>query len=198
MTKLLIATKNEGKIRDFHQLLQPYGIEVVSLLDLKEEIPDIEETGSTFEENAAIKAETIANQLKLPTLADDSGLVIDYLNGRPGIYSARYAGENKDDAANIEKVLTEMHGVSSDKRTARFVCVLAWAEPNQATIFKKGRCEGTIAEQPIGNNGFGYDPIFYPKGFEITMAQMSKQEKNAISHRHNAMIQLEEWLKRKG
>ncbi|WP_226036499.1 XTP/dITP diphosphatase [Aquibacillus saliphilus] len=196
MEKLIIATKNKGKINDFNQLFKKFGIEVVSLLDL-DYSNDIEETGSTFEENAAIKAETIVKQFNLPVLADDSGLEIDLLNGNPGVYSARYAGENKDDKANIHKVLDELKGQSFSNRTARFVCVLALAQPNKSTIFKRGTCEGIISESPQGENGFGYDPIFYPVGFSRTMAQMTHEQKNEISHRKNAMTKLENWLNTK-
>ncbi|MRH42939.1 XTP/dITP diphosphatase [Aquibacillus halophilus] len=193
MERLLIATKNEGKIKDFRQLFSKYGIEILSLLDLDFN-QDIEETGTTFEENAAIKAETIAKQFQIPVLADDSGLEIDALDGRPGIYSARYAGEKKDDQANLHKVLKELKGIPNKDRTARFVCVLALARPNIQTIFKKGTCEGIIGGSPVGENGFGYDPIFYPLGHSATMAQMTHKEKNEISHRSNAIKQLDDWL----
>ncbi|SDK41638.1 XTP/dITP diphosphatase [Sediminibacillus albus] len=195
MEKMIIATKNKGKVQDFKELFSKYGIEIKSLLDLEESIPDIEETGDSFAENAAIKAETISKMFSLPVLADDSGIEVDALDGRPGIYSARYAGEEKNDQANIAKLLNELSTVPLDKRTARFVCVLAVARPGQSTIFKRGTCEGNIANEPHGNNGFGYDPVFYPKGSDKTMAQLSSQEKNTISHRKNAIIQLEKWLK---
>ncbi|MBM7571996.1 XTP/dITP diphosphatase [Aquibacillus albus] len=197
MNKLFIATKNNGKIKDFKGLFAKYDINIISLLDLDDSLPDIEETGDTFEENAAIKAETIVKALNIPVLADDSGLEVDALNGQPGVYSARYAGVEKDDTANLHKVLNELEGVPKEERTARFVCVLALAHPNEPIIFKKGTCEGTIVENPMGENGFGYDPIFCPKGYNKTMAQLSSQEKNEISHRRNAMIQLENWLKNK-
>ncbi|MDL4841704.1 XTP/dITP diphosphatase [Aquibacillus rhizosphaerae] len=195
MEKLIIATKNKGKMKDFKQLFSKYGVEVYSLLDLDQTIPDIEETGTTFEENAAIKAETIAKQFQIPVLADDSGLEVEALNGEPGVYSARYAGEAKSDSDNLHKVLEKLKNVTIAEREARFVCVLAVAQPNKHTIYKRGVCEGSIALEPVGENGFGYDPIFYPKGYQITMAQLTSEEKNQISHRGNAIIQLEEWLK---
>ncbi len=133
--------------------------------------------------------------MRCPVLADDSGLMIDALNGRPGVYSARYAGEQKDDQANIDKVLYELKGVGASERTARFVCVLAVAIPGEPAIFKKGSCEGTIAFSEAGENGFGYDPIFIPNGYNKTMAQLSSAEKNKISHRKNAIVQLEDWVK---
>lgn len=194
MKKLIVATKNTGKAEEFRVFLGKLGIEAVSLLDLEEHVPDIAETGTTFEENAALKAETIAEKFNLPVVADDSGLMVDVLNGKPGVHSARFAGENKNDLANLTKVLHGMDGVAKDKRSGRFVCVLAVARPNEPTIVKSGTCEGTIAQVPRGDNGFGYDPIFYPTGYNKTMAELLPEEKNKISHRHNALVQLEEWL----
>ncbi|MDC3415696.1 XTP/dITP diphosphatase [Aquibacillus sp. 3ASR75-54] len=194
MKKLLIATKNKGKVNDFNQLFSKYGIEILSLLDFKEEVEDIEETGTTFFENARIKAETVMKKYHLPVLADDSGLVVDALNGEPGVFSARYAGEEKNDLANVHKVLQRLQGVPKKDRTARFVCVLAVAQPNQPTMYNKGTCEGEILEVPRGENGFGYDPIFLPRGFKRSMAELSLVEKNEISHRKFAMDQLEQWL----
>ncbi|WP_053219041.1 XTP/dITP diphosphatase [Virgibacillus senegalensis] len=194
METLIIATKNRGKVEDFRNLFSKYNISIKSLLDLEENIPDIEETGETFEENAALKAETIAKRFSLPVLADDSGLEVDALDGRPGIYSARFAGLEKSDQANIDKLLKELEGIPEEKRAARFVCVLAVARPGKTTIFKRGTCEGRIAEKPKGKNGFGYDPVFYPDGMGKTMAELSPEEKNQISHRKRAIVQLEEWL----
>ncbi|WP_186576232.1 XTP/dITP diphosphatase [Aquibacillus kalidii] len=194
MEKLIIATKNKGKMKDFKELFSKYNIEVISLLDLETTIPDIEETGATFEENAALKAKEISEMFQLPVLADDSGLEVDALDGEPGIYSARYAGEEKNDQANLHKVLDKLANVSKEDRKARFICVLAIAVPGKEMIYKKGYCEGTIGYQPVGENGFGYDPIFFPEGSEKSMAQLSPSEKNQISHRGNALVQLEEWL----
>ncbi|WP_047985014.1 XTP/dITP diphosphatase [Ornithinibacillus californiensis] len=194
MKEIIIATKNEGKAKEFKTLFARYNIKAVSLLDLSEELPDIEETGSTFEENAALKSEGIAEILNIPVIADDSGLVVDALDGRPGIFSARYAGEPKDDKKNLEKVLDELEDVPKEDRSARFVCVLAVTIPGEQTIFKKGFCEGTIAYVEKGSHGFGYDPIFIPKGYNQTMAELGPEEKNKISHRKNAMIQLEDWI----
>ncbi|WP_164668451.1 XTP/dITP diphosphatase [Virgibacillus doumboii] len=195
MNEIIIATKNPGKAKEFQAFFSEYNIKAISLLDLSESVEDIEETGTTFEENAALKAEQIANLFETPVLADDSGLVIDALDGRPGIYSARYAGEPKNDKANLEKVLKELQNVPDTDRTARFVCVLAVAIPGKDTIFKKGHCEGKISNDPDGSNGFGYDPIFIPDGYSKTMAQLSSDEKNKISHRKNAITQLESWIK---
>ncbi|MTW84228.1 XTP/dITP diphosphatase [Virgibacillus dakarensis] len=194
MKQLIIATKNQGKAKEFNVFFGQFHINAISLLDLSETIPDIEETGTTFEENAAIKAETIANRMKIPVLADDSGLMIDALDGRPGVYSARYAGEPKSDEANIMKVLGELEGIPAEQRHARFVCVLAIAIPEQETTYYKGFCEGSITIQPRGTHGFGYDPVFIPDGYTKTMAELAPAEKNNISHRKNAISRLEKDL----
>ncbi|GIO21763.1 XTP/dITP diphosphatase [Oceanobacillus sp. J11TS1] len=191
MKKIIIATKNKGKVKEFRSFFADHQIEVISLLDLEEEIPDIEETGETFEENAALKAEQISNRFHQPVLADDSGLIIDGLDGRPGLYSARYAGEPTNDQANIDKVLEEMKDIPDEDRAARFICVLAIARPGEETVFVKGYCEGHIQKEQTGENGFGYDPIFVPEGYSKTMAELSPSEKNEISHRKQAMKQLE-------
>ncbi|HEU5139522.1 MAG TPA: XTP/dITP diphosphatase [Bacillales bacterium] len=193
MKKVIIATRNEGKVKEFAALFQRFGIEVRSLLDFEEAI-DVEETGTTFAENAMLKAETISKQFGETVIADDSGVVVDALDGRPGVYSARYAGEQKDDEANIDKVLRELEGVPWDKRTARFVCVLAVADPERDTETFSGSCEGLIALERSGENGFGYDPVFYLPDREKTMAELSKSEKNRISHRARAMKKMESQL----
>ncbi|WP_339228310.1 XTP/dITP diphosphatase [Oceanobacillus sp. FSL K6-2867] len=194
MKHIIIATKNQGKAKEFKEFFAEKSIEALSLLDLDQAIPDVEETGSTFEENAALKAEQIAALLNIPVLADDSGLIIDALGGRPGLFSARYAGEPKDDKANINKVLAELEDVPVVKRTARFICVLAIAVPGRETTFRTGYCEGRITDSEKGENGFGYDPIFIADGYGVTMAELDPQEKNRISHRRNAIIQLEKWI----
>lgn len=193
MNDIIIASKNKGKIKEFNELFKKYKIQVRSLIDLSD-IEDIEETGSTFEENASLKAEGIAGIVNKPVLADDSGLVIDALDGRPGVYSARYAGEPTDDMANMNKVLKEMRDIPKAERTARFISVLALKIPGKETIYQTGTCEGTITFSPSGENGFGYDPIFIPNGYTITMAEMDSAEKNKISHRSNALKKLEKWL----
>lgn len=194
MRKIIIATKNQGKVKDFQTLFSKYDYEVVSLLDFPQ-IGDIEETGTSFEENAVLKAESISKELNEIVLADDSGLIVDMLDGRPGVYSARYAGEQKNDQDNIEKVLQELQGVEDESRTARFYCALALARPHGETIVVHGTCEGRIAHESYGENGFGYDPIFYILEEEKTMAQLTPEEKNKISHRRNALKKLEEVLK---
>ncbi|WKA56217.1 XTP/dITP diphosphatase [Planococcus shixiaomingii] len=197
MKRVIIATQNKGKAKDFETLLTPLGYEVLTLRDVAEDM-DVEETGVTFEENAIIKAEAVAEALQTPVIADDSGLEIDALGGEPGVYSARYAGGEKSDEANIDKVLAKLDGVMEDERTARFRCVLAVAAPNQETITVSGTCEGNILSERRGENGFGYDPIFYVPTLGKTLAELSPEEKAAVSHRGNAIRNLKgalpEWL----
>lgn len=187
--EVIIATQNEGKINEFKQLFAEAGWTVRSLLDFPDH-GDIVEDGMTFAENAAKKAETIAKRLNRMVIADDSGLVVDALDGRPGVFSARYAGEEKNDIANMEKVLRELKDIPAEDRTARFVCVIAVARPNKPTLFYEGTCEGIISRERIGNYGFGYDPIFYLPEYKKTMAQLTPQEKNKISHRSKALQNL--------
>lgn len=191
MKEVIIATKNPGKAREFEHIFAPRGIEVKTLLDYPE-MEDVEETGTTFEENASLKAEAVSKQLNKMVIGDDSGLIVDALEGRPGIYSARYAGEEpKDDQKNLEKVLNELQGVSEENRTARFYCALAVAWPGNETITVYGTCEGRILEEQRGTNGFGYDPVFYVPEKACAMAELSSDEKNKISHRANALKKLE-------
>ncbi|MFE4354054.1 XTP/dITP diphosphatase [Peribacillus butanolivorans] len=193
MKTVIIATKNKGKAKEFESLFSTKGYEVKTLLDVPD-APDVEETGTTFEENAILKAEAIAHQLGHFVIADDSGLIVDALDGRPGVYSARYAGESKSDEANTKKVLQELEGVPEAERTARFYCALALASPNQETITVSGTMEGLITEQPSGTNGFGYDPVFFVKEQGKTNAELTKEEKNQISHRAHALKALDEKL----
>ncbi|MFS0574953.1 XTP/dITP diphosphatase [Sporosarcina sp. 179-K 3D1 HS] len=193
MKEILIATSNKGKAKDFEALFTPHGIRVLTLQDVDRTI-DVEETGITFEENAILKAETVARLLGKTVIADDSGLEIAALDGRPGVYSARYAGADKSDEANIEKVLSELQGVPEGERTARFRCVLAVAGPAMTTETVSGSCEGTIHPERKGENGFGYDPIFYVPSKGKTMAELTPDEKNAISHRGAALKKLEKKL----
>ncbi len=193
MREILIATKNKGKVQEFEQLFAQFDFRVKSLLDIDDAI-DVEEDGETFQENAIKKAETIASEFNISTLADDSGLIVDALNGEPGVFSARYAGAKKDDQENLEKVLDELQGVPESERSARFHCSLALATPGEKTIIVDGTCEGVITTTPIGDNGFGYDPIMFIPALGKTMAELSKQEKNEISHRANALKKLKEVL----
>lgn len=195
--KLVIATQNKGKVAEFERLMGPKGIEVVSLLDYPD-LPEVEETGDSFEANARLKAESIAKLLNLPVLADDSGLVVPYLNGAPGIYSARYAGQPKSDKANIDKLLREMSQARGDQRQAYFVTCLVLASPDHDSYVVEGRAYGTIALEPSGDSGFGYDPVFYVDQEGATFAQIPLSRKNQISHRANAikalLASLPEWL----
>jgi XTP/dITP diphosphohydrolase len=190
MEEVIIATKNLGKAREFEHIFSPLGIKVLTLLDYPK-IDDIEETGSTFEENAIIKAESVALQLDKMVIGDDSGLIVDALDGRPGIYSARYAGEEKSDDANIDKVLNELGDVPAGKRGAKFYCALAVAAPNEETFTVSGTCEGEILFERKGTNGFGYDPVFFVTEKGQAMAELSSEEKNRISHRANALNKLD-------
>ncbi|MFJ5717233.1 XTP/dITP diphosphatase [Neobacillus sp. NPDC093127] len=190
MKEVIIATKNPGKAREFEHIFASRGIVVRTLLDFPE-IPDVEETGSTFEENAILKAEAVSQALNKMVIGDDSGLMVDALEGRPGIYSARYAGEPKNDQNNTDKVLTELKDVPEAERTARFYCALAVAVPGQETITVSGTCDGRILEERRGSNGFGYDPVFYVPEQGAAMAELSSDEKNKISHRANALKKLD-------
>lgn len=189
MKKVIIATKNKGKAKDFEAIFNPFGFEVLTLHDVADDM-DVEETGTTFEENAILKAEALAERLQTIVIADDSGLAIDTLNGAPGVYSARYAGEEKSDDANMAKVLTELADVGDDKRTARFCCAIALAGPDMETKTAFGTCEGVIAREKKGTNGFGYDPIFFVPSLGKMMAELGPSEKAAISHRGNAIKQI--------
>lgn len=184
--KLIIATKNKGKLAEFKQLLAGLPYEVLSLADYPE-IADIEETGETFAENAAIKAEAVARATGELALADDSGLAVDTLDGRPGVYSARYAGVGMGDKANNEKLLHELAGVPQKERTARFHAVIAIAGPGLETKLAHGSIEGIVADSPRGTDGFGYDPLFLVPSAQKTFAEMSAAEKNKISHRARAL-----------
>jgi XTP/dITP diphosphohydrolase len=190
MKEVIIATKNPGKAKEFEHIFAPRGIAVKTLLDYPE-IEDVEETGATFEENATLKAEAVSKTLSKMVIGDDSGLIVDALEGRPGIYSARYAGEPKNDQRNLEKVLAELQGVPEEDRTARFYCALAVALPGKETITVSGTCEGRILDEQRGTNGFGYDPVFYVPDKSRTMAELTSDEKNKISHRANAMKKLD-------
>ncbi|MFE5471868.1 XTP/dITP diphosphatase [Bacillus safensis] len=193
MKTAIIATHNAGKAKEFKAILEPKGFTVKTLEDIGF-TEEIEETGQTFEENAIIKAEAIQAKAGEMVIADDSGLSIDYLGGKPGVYSARYAGEHKDDAENVEKVLSELQGIEKEDRTARFRCALAVSIPGKETKTVEGSVEGFIAEKPIGENGFGYDPIFIVKDKDQTMAELSPEEKNKISHRAVALQKLSSLL----
>ncbi|MDK1004079.1 XTP/dITP diphosphatase [Bacillus subtilis] len=193
MKEAIIATHNPGKVKEFKEILEPRGYDVKSLAEIGF-TEEIEETGHTFEENAILKAEAVAKAVNKMVIADDSGLSIDNIGGRPGVYSARYAGEQKDDQANIEKVLSELKGIEKEQRTARFRCALAVSIPGEETKTVEGHVEGYIAEEPRGEYGFGYDPIFIVKDKDKTMAELTSDEKNKISHRADALKKLSKLL----
>ena len=184
---LVLATQNEGKIAEFRGLLAGFDVEIRSLKDYGP-IPQVEEDGDTFEDNAVKKARFTARVLGLPALADDSGLMVRALGGVPGVLSARYAAEDATDEANNLRLLKAMEGV--EDRSAKFVCVLAISVPPGAALLYEGTCEGVIAHELTGTQGFGYDPLFYYPPLEKTFAQMSSEEKNRISHRGRAMAEL--------
>lgn len=183
--KFLLASHNKKKRDELHRILSPLGIEVYTADDLGIILPEVEENGSTFEENAEIKAVSGCEFSGLPCIADDSGLMIDALEGKPGIYSARYAGESTPYSEKIKVLLNEMENVPDERRTARFVSAICCAFPEGKKIFVRGVCEGKIGTAPSGENGFGYDPIFYFEG--KSFAQMTADEKDAVSHRGKAL-----------
>jgi len=184
---LVLATKNNGKISEFLDLFRNLDIEIKTLDDFGP-IPPVIEDGATFEDNAVKKAQFTARVLGIPAIADDSGLTVKALQGAPGVFSSRYAGENADDESNNRKLLAEMKGV--EDRAAAFVCVLAIAVPRGPALIYEGTCEGMIAETPKGDQGFGYDPLFYYPPFQKTFAQLTGKEKNSISHRGKAIEEL--------
>ena len=188
--RLLIATTNAGKINEYRLLLEGVGADVVGLRDLRLDL-DVAETGATFGENARLKARAYAEATGLWTLADDSGLCVDVLNGAPGVFSARYG---PTDQTRVERLLNEMRSVPEEKRTARFVCAIVLAEPAGSTRAFEGVCEGRIARQPSGSNGFGFDPVFYLPDLAQTMAELPIAVKNQISHRARAAAQARAWL----
>lgn len=192
--KVVLATRNQGKVKEFNRLFADYGWEGISLAQF-ESVPEVVEDGDTFEANALKKAIEISTYLQLPALGDDSGLEVDALDGRPGVYSARYAGEEATDEQNWRKLLQELEAVPMEQRTARFRCTLALVIPGEEPIIANGACEGLIAREPKGTNGFGYDPVFYIPELGKRMAELLPEEKNRISHRAKAMQKLLEMLK---
>jgi XTP/dITP diphosphohydrolase len=191
--KILIATRNQGKVRELRDLVKDFPIEFLSMTEFPD-AADVEEDGETFEENAMKKARTLALATGLVTLADDSGLCIDALNGRPGVLSARYAGEAASDEEKCISILEEMLEVPDSERTARFVCVLALVDPNGEERIFRGACEGRIIRELKGSQGFGYDPIFLYEEEGLTFAEMDRQSKNLVSHRGMALRQFSEHL----
>ena len=194
--KFVLASKNQKKLVEMNEILCQLGIQVCSEAEAGVDV-EVEETGSTFEENSLLKAKAVMEESGLPAIADDSGLCVDALNGAPGVYSARYGGEGLDDTARYRLLLENMRGQTP--RTAKFVSVITCCFPNGDVIAVRGECPGTIAFAPMGEGGFGYDPVFFIPGLKKTFAQLSPEEKNAISHRGKALeafkVKLEEYLK---
>lgn len=190
---VVIATRNSGKLREIRQILAPLGLKILSLRDFPE-IPEIVEDGQTFEENAVKKAAAAARQTGRIAIADDSGLAVDALQGRPGVFSSRYAGENATDADRYLKLLKEMARVPKGRRGAAFLCALAVASPEGKVEIVEGECRGEIASSPQGAQGFGYDPVFFLPELGRTMAELEPEGKNRISHRARALEKLKKVL----
>ena len=190
--KIIIATHNKHKLQEMSRILSPMGYEVVTDLDLGIELSDVEENGETFLDNARIKAEAGCKESGLPCIADDSGLCVDALGGAPGVYSARYSGVHGDDDGNNRKLLSELSGVPAEKRTAHFACAICVSFPDGSEVTATGKCEGYIGYEKKGTNGFGYDPLFMVG--DRSLAQMTAEEKDAISHRGNALKELQKIL----
>ena len=193
--KIIFATGNENKLREIRQITENMGIEIVSMKDAGY-YTEVEETGTTFEENAYLKACAIAKKCNLPTLADDSGLEIDYLNKEPGIYSSRFMGEDTPYSVKNAELLRRMEGVPDEKRTARFVCAICFVRPDGSNETVRATMEGRVAYKIAGENGFGYDPIFFLPERGCTSAELSPEEKNAISHRGKALRMMRDILEK--
>ena len=191
---IVAASRNRHKIEEIEAITKKFGMRIISRDEAGIPPVEIEEDGQTFEENSFKKASEIMKLCGQITLADDSGLMVDYLNGAPGVYSARFAGEDGNDTKNNEKLLKLMEGVPADKRTAKFVSVITMVYPDGTVLTARGECPGTILTAPAGDGGFGYDPLFGPEGYEKTFAQLTADEKNAISHRAVALVELERLL----
>lgn len=195
---LLMATRNKGKVQELAELLEDLSVQILTLADFPH-LGEVEETGQTFSENAAIKARYAATETGLITLSDDSGLEVDALNGKPGVYSARFAGEPSDDQRNNEKLLAMLQGVPAEQRTARFVCAMAVVLPRRGALpeifYTTGSCSGVILEEQRGKGGFGYDPLFYVPQLKKTFAELTLEEKNLISHRGQALREMVQILR---
>jgi XTP/dITP diphosphohydrolase len=194
--KLVVATRNTKKIKEINRILKGSGLNLQSLDDFSD-CPEVEETADTFEGNSLKKAREVSAYTKSAALADDSGLVVDALDGRPGVYSARYAGVDATDKDNCALLLKELADTQLEKRTARFVCVMSLVYTDGTEHTFTGKVEGKIGFEPRGESGFGYDPVFYPEGHERTFAQMSADEKDSLSHRGRALEALADFLKDK-
>lgn len=196
MKKLVLASANQHKLQEIQSILKDFEFELVTMKAAGYGDDDIDESGTTFEENSLIKAMAVHNRLKVAALADDSGLEVDYIGGAPGVYSARYAGEPKSDEKNNEKLLAALKGANDAERTARFVTVLTLVFENGDTLVARGTVEGKIGFEAKGENGFGYDPLFIVPELGKTFAELTESEKNALSHRGNALKVMREEIKR--
>ena len=194
MRRIVFATGNAGKMKEIKEILSDMDAEMVSMKDAGIAV-DIEENGKTFEENAVIKAKAVAALTEDAVLADDSGLEVDYLNGEPGVYSARYMGEDTSYIIKNQAILDRLAGVPKEQRTARFVCAIAAALPDGNVLVTRETIEGYIGEKPAGSNGFGYDPIFYVDEFGCSTAELTEEQKNRISHRGKALRAMKEKLR---
>ena len=190
--KYIIATHNMKKRNELARILEPLGVEVLTAEQAGVELTDVEETGTTFEENARLKSESGCKETGMPCIGDDSGLMVDALDGAPGVYSARYAGDHGNDPANIALLLENMKDVPDEKRTARFMCTVCCTYPDGSEIVVSGKCEGKIGYEPKGDGGFGYDPVFMVG--DKSFAELTAEEKDKISHRGNALKALAEAL----
>lgn len=193
MDKIVFATTNEGKVKEIKEILKDFPIEVVSMKEMGI-TADIEENGTTFEENSLIKARALAKLTGLPALADDSGLEVDYLNGEPGIYSARYLGRDTDYDYKNNYIIDKLSGAKGEERSARFVCVISLVLPDGREFVERGVVEGLIGYEQKGENGFGYDPIFYLPEYGKTSAELPSEEKNRISHRGKALTAMKKLI----
>ena len=198
MPRLVLGSRNRKKLEEIRDLLADLPVEVTDLSPYPN-APEVEETGTTFEENARLKASAVAKSLGEWVLAEDSGLVVPALNGRPGVYSARYAGTHGDDAANNRRLLAELAPLSDDRRAAYYVCVAALADPTgEVRATAEGRCHGVITREPRGTGGFGYDPLFLVPEYHRTFGELSLRVKQALSHRARAILHLRPWLRKIG
>lgn len=194
MKTYILASKNNHKAKEINEILGS-GFKIITQSEAGATDIEVIEDGDTFEANAIKKAEELCAATGKPTIADDSGLCVDLLDGAPGVYTARYAGENATDAENIEKLLSALGDAPLSERSAKFVCVIALARPNEETVTFRGECSGLISLSPHGNGGFGYDPVFYVPSYDCTMSELEPDIKNAISHRSDALKKFVRWVK---
>ncbi|MDY2959944.1 MAG: XTP/dITP diphosphatase [Hornefia sp.] len=194
MSTIIAASRNEHKIREIGEITSKFGLKIISRDDAGVPETEIEEDGTTFEENSFKKANEIMKMTGEISIADDSGLEVEYLHGAPGVYSARFAGDDANDRKNNEKLLSLLEDIPYKERKAKFVSVITMVYPDGKKLVARGECHGHILTEPIGDNGFGYDPLFVPDGYQRTFAQLSAEEKNKISHRSKALEKLAEML----